>query len=1249
MSLVSRLRSLFEKRGISVSDERSSDAEVTVQRTVASYEQERSSEGLAEDSGTALNSSSPEPTALQMAEQQDWEVKQLKVWQKGDVIMDRYQVEDVKAGGMGYVYIAEHKNWNVKMAIKSPNQMMLSNRFLFSRVLREADSWIELGLHPHIAYCYYVLQIEDVPHIFIEYVDGGSLREWIADRRCYDLKIGLDLAIQFCHGMGYAHKHGMIHRDIKPGNLLMTKEGILKITDFGIAKTQEAERRQKYTQVSHQKWAVSDGQLTTVNTIIGSADYMSPEQWEDPSHVDARADIYSFGVCMYSMFCDVRPYESTSIEAKRRGRKPYDPLKLRKDIPHPLADLLRKSVALESEERVHSCEELRGELLRIYRNLFQEEPPHAELKTIGLRADSLNNRAVSYVELGKGREAMELWDEALREDPRHPEATYNRGVVLWRRGHLTDKALADQLELSGSGAGWLANYLLALVHLERGDINSAMPLLETLAQQVPEEPEVQSALRLAQSDGIFACGPKRIFEGHMNEVNSICLSADGRYALLGSRGNILQLWDATTGEYVRTFEGHTNEVTSVYLSADGRYALSGSKDKTLRLWDAATGECLQTLRGHENEVTSVSLSGDAQYALSGSFDKTLRLWNMSTGECMGVYWRHTEPVTSVYLSADSRYMLSGSKDKTLRFWDVATGKCVQTLEGHEDEVTSVSLSSDAQYALSGSFDKTLRLWHTTTGKCLRTYWGHTEAVTSVYLSADSQYALSGGKDKTVRLWDVSTGKCRHTFELHTDEVTSVSLSGDGQYALSGSFDKTLRLWELSLGKTNVFPLRLSRSRSHAELAETEVQAEELLKRGEEALETGRFADALSLVRQARDLPGHGHTRQSLETWRKLSRVCSRANLRAVWHVETLDGHVDAVTSVSLSADGRYALSGSFDKTLRLWNWDATESQRVYAKDWLNAVGLSPDGRYALSGSADETLQLWDMTTGRCLRIFEGHTGPVYSVSLSADGRYALSGSRDNSLRLWDVATGKCLLTFEEPVGAVYSVSLSADARYALSGSFDKTLRLWDVTTGLCLHTFKGHTGAVTSVSLSADGRYALSGSFDKTLRLWDVTKGGCLHIFQGHTGVVTSVSVSADSRYALSGSRDKTLRLWDMATGRCLQILRGHKDDVTSACLSSDGCYIMSGSKDCTLRLWALDWELEAREPADWDEDARPYLESFLTRRTPHVSSLPERGGPVWSEEDFQELIRQLQHSGYGWLRPEGVRRKLERMAAEWQ
>ncbi len=142
----------------------------------------------------------------------------------------------ITSGGMGTVYITNHRNWKVKVAIKSPNEEMLAHPSLFQRVIKEAEAWTELGLHPNIAYCYFVRNIGEIPHIFVEYVDGGNLREWIEEGRCSDLKTGLDLAIQFCHGMAHAHNKGMIHRDIKPGNILMTKDGTLKVTDFGIAR-----------------------------------------------------------------------------------------------------------------------------------------------------------------------------------------------------------------------------------------------------------------------------------------------------------------------------------------------------------------------------------------------------------------------------------------------------------------------------------------------------------------------------------------------------------------------------------------------------------------------------------------------------------------------------------------------------------------------------------------------------------------------------------------------------------------------------------------------------------------------------------------------------------------------------------------------------------------------------------------------------------------------------------------------------
>jgi WD40 repeat protein len=163
---------------------------------------------------------------------------------------------------------------------------------------------------------------------------------------------------------------------------------------------------------------------------------------------------------------------------------------------------------------------------------------------------------------------------------------------------------------------------------------------------------------------------------------------------------------------------------------------------------------------------------------------------------------------------------------------------------------------------------------------------------------------------------------------------------------------------------------------------------------------------------------------------------------------------------------------------------------------------------------------------------------------------------------------------------------------------------------------------------------------------------------------VRSVFLTRDGHYALSGSNDKTLRLWQVASGRCLRTFEGHTHSVSSVFLCPDGRYALSGSWDNTLKLWALDWELEDRECADWDEGATPYLDVFLSQQTPYATflrvnrpateeeitlRLTRHGRPRWDKADFQQLLHTLGCSGYGWLRPEGVRKKLEEMAATWE
>ena len=212
---------------------------------------------------------------------------------------------------------------------------------------------------------------------------------------------------------------------------------------------------------------------------------------------------------------------------------------------------------------------------------------------------------------------------------------------------------------------------------------------------------------------------------------------------------------------------------------------------------------------------------------------------------------------------------------------------------------------------------------------------------------------------------------------------------------------------------------------------------------------------------------------------------------------------------------------------------------------VSSVSFSPDGKTLASGSWDKTVRLWDVTTGEQLSELTGHTSLVYSVSFSPDGKTLASGSKDNTVRLWDVATGEQLSELTGHTDSVFSVSFSPDGKTLASGFGDNTVRLWDVATGEQLSEFTGHTDSVLSVSFSPDGKTLASGSEDNTVRLWDVATGEQLSELTGHTDSVLSVSFSPDGKTLASGSGDNTVRLWDVATGEQLSEFTGHTDYVS--------------------------------------------------------------------------------------------------------
>jgi WD40 repeat protein len=288
-------------------------------------------------------------------------------------------------------------------------------------------------------------------------------------------------------------------------------------------------------------------------------------------------------------------------------------------------------------------------------------------------------------------------------------------------------------------------------------------------------------------------------------------------------------------------------------------------------------------------------------------------------------------------------------------------------------------------------------------------------------------------------------------------------------------------------------------------------------------------------------------------------------------VRTLAGHSHWVSAVAVTLSGRHALSGSEDRTLKLWDLQTGQLLRTIAghEGGVKAVSISPDGVRALSGAGDGTLKLWDLESGRLLRTLVGHEDVVTTLTLSADWRRVLSGSRDRTLRLWHLQTGETLRVFVGHTDGVTTASMTRDACQAVSGSRDHTLRLWDLRTGQILQTLTDHEGMICTVAVSPDGRRALSGSESHNLKLWDLRSGQLLRTFAGHEDGVSAISVTPDWRQALSGSHDRTLRLWDLQSGQHVRSFAGHDSGVGAVVITADGRRALSGD-DRTVKFWDL-------------------------------------------------------------------------------
>jgi WD40 repeat protein/tRNA A-37 threonylcarbamoyl transferase component Bud32 len=285
---------------------------------------------------------------------------------------------------------------------------------------------------------------------------------------------------------------------------------------------------------------------------------------------------------------------------------------------------------------------------------------------------------------------------------------------------------------------------------------------------------------------------------------------------------------------------------------------------------------------------------------------------------------------------------------------------------------------------------------------------------------------------------------------------------------------------------------------------------------------------------------------------------------------TLVGHEDGVWSVALSPGGHILVTGSWDKTIKVWNVATGQLLRTLMghQEAVWSVAVSGDGNTLASGSSDQEIKIWNLPSGQLLHTLIGHSNWVAAVALSPNGDLIVSGSSDKTLKVWSWDRGELIHTLTGHSYGITCVAITPDGQTLVSGSGDKTLKIWSLKTGECLSTFTGHRASVTCLSISPDGTTVVSGDVKGTIAIWDLETGQVNQTLTGHAGTIWSVAIAPDGQQVISSSRDKTVKLWNLQTGELRFTLLGHRSAVNDVAIARNGEILVSASHDQTIKIW---------------------------------------------------------------------------------
>lgn len=605
-------------------------------------------------------------------------------------------------GGMGMVLQAFDTHLQRDVALKILDPRLANDDIAYERFCREIQVMASM-MHDNVVAVHSV-ECEDTGHKFpflvMQFVDGESLEDLLhRDGRIGPHEI-VRLGRQITAGLAAVHEKGLVHRDIKPGNILIEKgSGRVKLTDFGLARAEQSVR------------------LTSTGMVAGTPLYMAPEQARG-EEVDERSDLFSLGVVLYEMASGESPFIAKTPLAVLKRLTDDTPRPLHEivpDLPQWQADLINKLLAKKPENRFASAREV-ADIFEHHWLLLSTSnvvcPKIRKQRQERRRKLAYTVAAAALLAVVSALAGAMLFPRLGTSDPMAPSP-----------------ALSSVLR-GNSGPVWAVGF-------------------------TPDSRQVAMAI----DDGtvrfwdVADGGLRATMTAHKGPIWGMAISPDGKLLATGSDDTTAKIWDAATRRELFMLP-HTGGVRTVGFDPSSQILATGGRTGAVRFWNAATGQPIRETAGHQGIVTSLAFSPDGSLLVTGSGDKTVKVWDVATGGERLSLDGHPGGIYAIAFSPKGDRVAAGGWDKIIRIYDVNSGAKLATLEGPVQDIWGLAFSPDGRWLAAGHEDRLVSVWDVGSQKNVAMLRGHTSTVYAVAFSRDGQQLASAGRDGTIHLWTV---------------------------------------------------------------------------------------------------------------------------------------------------------------------------------------------------------------------------------------------------------------------------------------------------------------------------------------------------------------------------------------------------------------------------------------------------------------------------------------------------------------